>query len=234
MGKALCARLLSLQGEDKAETALNLLKAYGSFQAGMCLALNGESYTVYASTGMGGRPALSVPREQLKALERKNHYVLDPGEQLPGTGEFPAFSLDSSPKRFPSSILAIGGNQEFFNPGAVEAVIVQARRVFLPETPGEGLGIMETLASAHARFGAFQGVIARIPGGAAADRLQSAAGDFCLLHPLEGERHLVLMSAAEDGELLARHLAKTFNGEMVFNFRAENPQSALTLLKTRL
>jgi len=53
MGKALRDRLRGLPENTTPSTVLNLLKAYGAFQTGLCLSLENENYTSYATVGMG-------------------------------------------------------------------------------------------------------------------------------------------------------------------------------------
>jgi len=268
MEKALCSRLLSLQADSiRPETAISLLKAYGSFQAGMCLSLRKASYSTYASVGTGAATKLVLPQDALDQVPGKNFYTVE--HEL--SGEFPpslqlwAFPLTPAETGFPLAILAVAADKKNFHCEAIEAVIRKTREVFLPppgftgsiaagktaaaktETPKAGgllnrisrkntleKSVMESLGSGQ---NGSQGIILEalqysssgFPG-----RIFSMVSGFGTAQPLTPGRYLVLFDDTQDGDLIARHLAKTVSGKSIFRFQAENPQEALSLLKPYL
>jgi hypothetical protein len=142
MGKAFCSRLLSLVPDgSRAETAISLLKAYGSFQAGSCLFLRGEIYNAYASTGMGNSVVL-FSRDGLRAVPGKKYYSVNYTPEKPGASlRFWAFPLPSPlGEAFPRAILMVGEDQNSFNAENIEAVLEKTGEVFLPQekAPQEG------------------------------------------------------------------------------------------------
>jgi len=277
MEKALCSRLLSLQADSiRPETAISLLKAYGSFQAGLCLSLRKGSYSTYASVGTGAATKFVFSQDALNQIPGKNYYTVN--HEL--SGEFPpslqlwAFPLTPAETGFPLAILAVATDQKAFQCEAIEAVIRKTREVFLPppgftgniptsdvagkttvgktaaaktETPKAGgllnrisrktileKNVMESLDS---RQGTSQGFIIealQYSSGGFSGRIFSMVSGFGTAQPLTPGRCLVLFDSAQDGDLIARHLAKTVSGKSIFCFRAENPQEALSLLKPYL
>ncbi|MDR2073481.1 MAG: hypothetical protein LBP60_08635, partial [Spirochaetaceae bacterium] len=135
MGAVLCSRLLSLgPGSTRAETAMTLLKAYGSFSAGLCLVLKEGSYVLYASVG-AGTGAAGFSQEGLSPLQGKTYYSVDytiSGDFDPSPLRFWAFPLVPVQDRYPQAILMVGENQDSFSGETIEAVLEKAGEVFLP------------------------------------------------------------------------------------------------------
>jgi len=106
MGKALRERLLRLPlNENTPYTVLRLLKIYGVFHAGACLALQDGVYSGYASTGLGTEK-IAIPREKIwsKEKEQKKYFKVDHPETLDikTSGEkfmYWVFPLDNFPKQ---------------------------------------------------------------------------------------------------------------------------------------
>jgi hypothetical protein len=61
-------------------------------------------------------------------------------------------------------------------------------------------------------------------------RISSMVSGFGTVEPLTPGRCLILFNPAQDGDLIALHLAKNVPGKSVLCFRAKNPQEALTRL----
>lgn len=145
MGKALRDRLLSLS-ETKPETAISLLKAYGSFKAGVCLSLDGDLYRSYAAVGTGNSVELSP--DLLRKIPNGNRYSVDyrPGvsggirdsaenRSFPSGTKFWAFSLDENDEEPPFRILLVEEDKNYFFPGeAVESLVQAAKSAFVPST----------------------------------------------------------------------------------------------------
>jgi hypothetical protein len=106
----------------------------------------------------------------------------------------------------------------------------------IPSSPLEK-AVMDTLNSSYAKFGSLQGIVLealKYTAGEFSGRLGSLISGFAVFQGLAPGRCLALFSASLDGELIARHLAKTVPGNAVFTFRAEDPQGAFILLKPYL
>jgi hypothetical protein len=140
MGKALRDRLLSLSGTEP-ETAISLLKAYGSFRVGACLSLDGGLYRSYAAVGTGNPIELSP--DMLQKTPEGNRYSVSPGDSLeirsiPAGTKFWAFSLDENDGDPPSYILLVGEDKNYIFPGKAVASLVQATKsVFIPSKETE-------------------------------------------------------------------------------------------------
>jgi hypothetical protein len=145
MGRALADRLLSLtRGESTPETAISLLKAYGSFRVGICLSLAKGVYAPYASVGTGD--PVTLPSEQLIPVSGQSYYSVDYPPikgSLPPDTKFWAFPLsipeEQSPfqeQELPAHILLVGEDRNYiFQPGAVNSLLEASGEVFLP-VPG--------------------------------------------------------------------------------------------------
>ena len=84
MGKAIRERLQKLPHKNTTPyTALSLLKAYGAFQAGICLSLKGDTYSSYTTVGLGVEK-ISIPMETIWSEERfqDKYFELVPHEKL--------------------------------------------------------------------------------------------------------------------------------------------------------
>jgi len=286
MEKALCSRLLSLQQDRiRPETAISLLKAYSSFQAGMCFSLHKGSYSAYASVGTGNSAELIFPQKELEPVPEKKYYSI----QHDFSGRFSpslrlwAFPLTPAEKGFPLAILAVAADKNTFNCEAVEAILLQTRAVFLPppgfsanefagdifaadplaedalagdvlnsssknEKASKAGGLLNRISrknnlektimeSLDSRQNVFQGIIIealQYSAGEFSGRIFSMVSGFGTAQPLNPGRCLVLFDSAQDGDLIARHLAKTVFGKSIFCFRAENSQEAFALLKPYL
>jgi len=93
------------------------------------------------------------------------------------------------------------------------------------------------LESLDSRQGVSQGIILealQYSAGGFSGRIFSMVSGFGTAQPLTPGRCLVLFGDAQDGDLIARHLAKTVFGKSIFHFRAETPQEAFALLKPYL
>jgi hypothetical protein len=133
MGKALRDRLLSLSGAGP-ETAISLLKAYGSFRAGACLSLDGDMYRSYAAVGIGNSIELSP--DLLRKIRGGNRRFVDyipPKGVIPAGTKFWAFSLDENDGDPPARILLVGEDKNYIFPGgAVENLVQSAKSAFKP------------------------------------------------------------------------------------------------------
>jgi hypothetical protein len=135
MGKALRDRLLSLSGAEP-ETAISLLKAYGSFRVGACLSLDGDLYRSYAVVGIGNPIELSP--DLLQKIPDGNRYSVSVADSIgirniPAGTKFWAFSLDENDGDLPARILLVGEDKNYIFPGkAVASLVRAAKRAFIP------------------------------------------------------------------------------------------------------
>jgi hypothetical protein len=142
MGKVLRDRLLSLSGTEP-ETAISLLKAYGSFRAGACLSLDGGVYRSYAAVGIGNSIELSP--DLLRKIPDGNRRMVDysfPKGSIPAGTKFWAFSLDENDGDPPARILLVGEDKNYIFPGdAVESLVRVTKSVFKPLREKEQTGV---------------------------------------------------------------------------------------------
>jgi hypothetical protein len=144
MGKALLDRIRRLPPRKTTPyTALSLLKAYGSFQTGLCLSLRKGNYISYATIGMGVEK-ISIPGEKLYSPEVvqgvaggaafiKVPEIAGLGEKLAGEGLcYWVFPLD---KESPWGALVLLGdnNSPLFNPVPISQIIGGALEIFCPQ-----------------------------------------------------------------------------------------------------
>lgn len=108
--------------------------------------------------------------------------------------------------------------------------------VLNPASPMEK-AVMDNLYAGFAKFGIYQGIIIealKYSAGEFASRLSFMVSGFGSAQGLAPGRALVLFSAAQDGELIGIHLARTVPGNNIFSFQANTPQEAFSLLKPYL
>jgi hypothetical protein len=94
--------------------------------------------------------------------------------------------------------------------------------------------IMDSISS---NPGTLQGIIfeaLQYTAGGFSGRILSMVSGFGTVQPLAPGRCLVLFGPAQDGDLIAQHLAKTVPGKSILYFRAGNPQEALNYLRPYL
>jgi len=109
MGDALAEQLLALPPNSQ-EKALNLLKAYGPFRCGACVALQGGSYVSYAAAGMG---EAAFPALTLKAVPGKSWYSVDyTAPKIPAGTKFWVFPLEAG-DTLPRAALLVGEDKNY-------------------------------------------------------------------------------------------------------------------------
>ena len=130
MGKALRDRLLRLsQKETSPYTALSLLKAYSSFQIGICASLQEDQYTSYVAVGLGVNQ-VAIERNQLPLLKEGI-------QKIEGKVQIPFFNKDMILWVFPlddeyTSLLIIGVEDTVrFNPHALGLILEQVKHILL-------------------------------------------------------------------------------------------------------
>jgi hypothetical protein len=256
MGKALRDRILRIPpAKNSPDTALSLLKAYGSFQAGLCLSLSGNQYISYASSGAGSN-SVTVDRDSINAQAGGERFFrLDSPELVSG---FPAgketrfwvFPLDNHIPRTRLLLVTEEGKTPF-SPETLEALIREVSGALIPPAAGEtrapkkeqepftagekektGREIQEYRKS----HPVFQAIVLDFPGGAGetgesfGEKVSRMVGNFGSALSLSPGSSLVLIPENMDRELLAHRLSKSLNAQVLCQFAADDPGKALTLL----
>jgi hypothetical protein len=265
MGKALLDRIRRLPPKKTTPyTALSLLKAYGSFQAGICLSLWKGNYTSYATIGLG-LEKISIPCEKLYAPEMSDK----PFIKLPETAEinirsadeglcYWAFPLDGE-SPWEALILLGDNNNPLFNPESLTQIIQGALEIFSPQidkilmrhsrtgssSSHHSVNMADPLEAAIAQYNKmnakFNGIVLDLPDGMAKDDAEdfykSVHGMIALLGiaiVLPSGRSLILLPGPLDKELIAHRLSDSLNTKTPMVFEAENPGEALDLIRSYL
>jgi hypothetical protein len=261
MGKALLDRIRRLPPRKTTPyTALSLLKAYGSFQAGLCLSLRKENYTSYATVGLGAEK-ISIPWEKLYSPERagkpfaKLPSAIDIGKKLTGEGFcYWAFPLDAE-SPWGALVLLGDNNNSLFNPEPLRQIIQGALEIFSPQidkilirnTQGSHYltnasdPLEVAIAQYHKINSRFNGIVLDLPAGAAGDKAEefnkavyNMAALLGITLVLPSGRNLVLLPAPLDKELVAHRLSNSLNTKALMVFEAESPGEALDLIRSYL
>jgi hypothetical protein len=263
MGKALLDRIRRLPPRKTTPyTALSLLKAYGAFQTGICLSLRKESYTSYATIGLGAEK-ISIPWEKLYSPERagepfiKLPAAIDTGKKL--TGEsfcYWAFPLDAE-NPWSALVLLGDNNNPLFNPEPLRQIIRGALEIFSPQidkilirnSPGTAshylAHISDPLEAAIAQYNKinsrFNGIVLDLPAGTAKDKAEefnkavyNMTALLGITVALPSGRSLILLPAPLDKELVAHRLSNSLNTKALMVFKAESPGEALDLIRSYL
>jgi hypothetical protein len=262
MGKALLDRIRRLPPRKTTPyTALSLLKAYGSFQIGLCLFLRKGNYTSYATIGLGIEK-ISIPWEKLYSPERagkpfiKLSGGIDIGKKITGEGFcYWAFPLDAES---PWSALVLLGdhNNLLFNPESLGQIIQGASEIFSPQidkilvrhTPGpasQHLNMADPVEAAIAEYSKinsrFNGIVLDLPAGAAEDKAEDFNKAVCNMAALLGitialpsGRGLILLPGPLDKELIAHRLSNSLHTKALVVFKAESPEEALDFIRSYL
>jgi hypothetical protein len=253
MGKALRDRILRLSRKKTSPyTALSLLKAYSSFQIGICFFLEARGYCGYASVGLGIEK-ISLPREAIPE-EKTGFFQVDfpelPFKSISPGAVFWAFFLDRA--KFPGYLLLLGGDAGSFDPKPLEPIIREVREILIPPEekpaspgtvpagPGEP-GVKTVLVKYHKGNPQFQGIILEVPGESGEEEkknfLKDIAGrvsSFGIVLPLPSHRYLILCPQSLDRELAAHRLSKDTHALRVLTFETDTPDGAFGLIQPYL
>ncbi|MDR1446166.1 MAG: hypothetical protein LBI90_04640 [Treponema sp.] len=255
MGEALKNRILRLPRSDSTvDTALNLLKAYGPFQAGFCFTLCEGDYVCYASSGAGkGKlrfPLRKIPENtgDYRRLEDNLNGI------VPAGGRAWFFPLDGkNPCRNLFLCIEEGG----LNPESLMLLLRKLKEalIFRQKTsPGKKGGLLErgmkkrSMILTGEKYGGLETLIRRSMEGengvggiilkdnkgkknfpAAVSGAVSSLGN---MFPLPDSTCLVLVPANIDQELLAHRLSKSLDAKTVLRFEADSAGKVLEILKS--
>ncbi|MDR2028541.1 MAG: hypothetical protein LBP93_03270 [Treponema sp.] len=244
-------RLLGLsQKKASPYTALSLLKAYGSFQIGICLILKKKAYESYTSVGLG-MEKISIPQTALAGVEG-GFYKIDAPELLSLKSMGPrmtlwAFPLDNQrPCRRVLLLAEEGGS--LFNPPAIASIVSDARDIFIlreeetgeekKEGPEKTEDLSKVLTQYHKFYPSFQGIVLEPPDTFGEDekdelfcQISAMVSSFATVTPLPSRRSLILFPKSMDRELVMHRLIKSLKAEVLCTFEADNPDSALELIQ---
>jgi hypothetical protein len=179
VGKVLRDRVLRLaQKGISPYTALSLLKAYGSFQIGICLSLTQDQYRGYASVGLGIEKT-NIPLERISTLlmegaqrgsgtsSRRTYYKIEDPEffsikAIDSQSDTWIFPLDDKePCR--SILLLVTERESPFNPHIIARLLSDIRKVLIHKEVQEVLESMppkqENTIPPLKQEGAMQGII---------------------------------------------------------------------------
>jgi hypothetical protein len=263
MGKALLDRIRRLPPKKTTPyTALSLLKAYGSFQTGLCLVLRKGNYTSYATVGLGVEK-ISIPWEKLYSPENagkpfiKLSGTIDIGKKLTGEGFcYWAFPLDAE-SPWAALILLGDNNNPLFSPESLRQIIQGALEIFSPQIDKilirntqapESLclaNISDPLEAAIAQYNKinsrFNGIVLDLPAGMAEDQAEdfnkavyNMTALLGITITLPSRRSLILLPDPLDKELIAHRLSRSLNTKAPMVFKAESPGEALDLIRSYL
>ena len=261
MGEALSERIRRLPKKTTTPyTALNLLKAYGSFQSGACLSLNNGIYSSYASVGFG-IAKISIPQENIWSKEKtqEKYFKFFTGwEALLKTAEdgfdYWIFPLDGpashgDPEPW-EGVLMLGVLQSSgFNPKSVSAIVSRiADKLYIqgarkePKKPGiksAELTAEVIIAQYHKSNSDFGCILFENPepggeGGKAGfcQRVTEMISNTGTVVPLPQGRPLILLPKAIDRELIAHLLSKNLKTAPLLSFEANSPENALSRINS--
>ncbi|MDR2258829.1 MAG: hypothetical protein LBE14_06745 [Treponema sp.] len=255
MGKVLRDRIRRLPATNTSpDTALSLLKAYGSFHTGICFFLSGEFYESYASSGAGTKK-IKIPKNHITAPAGKKGFCrLDYPELFSGPaiprGNLWVFSLDNESPRKRFLLITEDGNSPF-HPELMAALLSEIRGSLIPpdriaapppakanHPAGQSREeIARGLRQYHTNHPSFQGILLEPPrkerGEAKngfTERVSRMVSSFGSVFPLPPGNCLVLFPETIDRELLAHRLSKSLDSQVLRHFQADDPGTAIIQL----
>jgi len=138
-GKALIDRILRIPpGPAVPYTILSLLKAYGSFQAGICFSLENGVYTKYSSVGLGIEKA-AIPQEKIYSPERASSFYFELNAEekqcidfMDSTLDLWCFPLDDE-KPWQGLLILEYTDSSTINPQSLSIILHEIRDFILPK-----------------------------------------------------------------------------------------------------
>jgi hypothetical protein len=260
MGKALRDRIRRLPPKKTAPyTALSLMKAYGSFQVGLCLSLRKGVYTSYASVGLGIEK-ISISREKLYSPQNAalKYFKLEKSETL-GVNYLDSgisvwvFPLD---KETPwNSVLLLGTDDTpLFNPETIAVILEGIQDIINPQidriiqrdskTSSLKKNLSETeitgavIKQYHKTNPAFSGVLLNVPEAISEEnkkefsqKLSHMVSLIGITASLRSDNTLILIPRHEDRDLIAHRLKNSLKTNILAAFDADSPEEALETLQ---
>ncbi|MDR1566508.1 MAG: hypothetical protein LBS48_04390 [Treponema sp.] len=265
MGKALRDRIRRLPPKKNSPyMALSFMKAYNSFQAGVCLYLNKGQYISYASVGLGIEKT-RFPQDILydPSQRGKKYFNLGSGDSL---GLKPFTTLPLTVWAFPldngtpwSAVLLLGADESSgFNPEPVSLVVEsvldiinpQIDRVIIREKqdegsekdlPESGASVEASLIQYHKTNPVFGGILVNFPEIIKKDekddflqKVSRMTSLFGMVTALPAGRCVVLLPHNIDRALIAHLLKNSLKTGILESFDANSPGEALEILRPYL
>jgi hypothetical protein len=263
MGKALVNRIRRLPSRRGSPyTALSLMKAYGSFQAGACLFLRNGIYASYANVGLGIE-TITIPEKKVFSPEKGKEKFFkhsDPAalgiKNLDLDYDVWVFPLDT---RSPwGSVLLLGsGGSSLFNPEAIYRIVEKILDTINPQIdrgiernarnendeaplPAEDSpeAVIVRYQEANPSFSCVVFDSPENPDGAEKDgfyqKIAQMTRLFGAASALPNGRSMVLLPAALDGDLIAHQLSSSLKTKILAVVSADNPDKALSEIKPYL
>jgi hypothetical protein len=252
MGKALRDRIRRLPPKRTAPyTALSLMKAYGSFQSGLCLSLRKGVYTSYASVGLGIEK-ISIAAEKLYTPQNASskYFKLDKDETLgvryldsgisiwifPLDQETPWGSVlllgtDDTPLFNPETIaIILEGIQDIINPQIDK--IIQRDLKTSSEINGSSTDSIEaTIKQYYKTYPAFSCVLVEESKDGFFRKVSHMVSLFGITASLPSNSSLILMPRQADRDLIAHRLKTSLKTNILAAFDADSPEEALKTLQ---
>jgi hypothetical protein len=257
MGKALRDRIRRLPPKKSSpSTALSLMKAYASFQAGICLSLSRGVYYSYAAVGLG-MEKVSVKKEMIYSPQAasKNCFKLEGGFSSLGIPfrDVWVFPLDKA-SPWNSVLILFSDGSPLFNSGIVILILEGIQDIINPqidrviqresssekaakngETPINGF-----LAQFHRLNPSFSGIVLGPPQSLNSPGIKPE-GDFCkklsrmvslfgAVFSSPAGKSIVLIPANLDRDLIAHQLKASLKTEIETAFNANSREEALKKL----
>ena len=264
MGKALGERIRRLEeGGTTPFTALNLLKAYAAFQAGICLSLKDGVYSAHTSVGVNSEN-ITVPKNEVWFNEKagSSFFRLDSFANAGISQEkltYWVFPLDSMK---PWNDIMILGADSGFNPGSVSVIISGTAQKFMADkekgnsesiaelyspdfSPEESSGEQSTLERQIEEYNLthseFHCLLLEIPPTANevekndfSDKVSKMLTGTGDVFTMKNGSPLILLPRTTDRDLIAHRLLKCFNARPVASFKANSPGSVLSKIRSLL
>ncbi|MDR2618765.1 MAG: hypothetical protein LBC62_07835 [Treponema sp.] len=261
IGKALRDRIRRLPAKKNSPyMALSFMKAYGSFQAGVCLNLSKGQYISYASVGLGIEKT-RFPQDTLydPSQKGKKYFNLGSWDSL-GLKPFNspltvwAFPLDNGTPW--GAILLLGTDESSgFNPEPISLIVEsvldiinpQIDRVIIREKQDgdreeglseSGVSVETSLIQYHKMNSVFGGILVDLPETIKDDekddfiqKVSRMTSLFGMVTALPAGRCVVLLPRNIDRALIAHRLKNSLKTGILESFDAGSPGEAIEILK---
>ena len=243
LGIALRERIKRLpQKKTTPYTALSLLKAYGSFQAGICLTLQNGIYSSYASVGMGIEKT-AIPQEIIWSGEkaRDKFFKLDSPENLKikqaeKDSVYWVFPLDQGE---PWGTVMILRASEAFDPEPLSVILEDVVDKVLMPASVEPDSLEGKIVQYHRNYPKFHCILLEnpIPPGEEekenyhelVSKMINTSGTVI---PTPSGHPLVLLPPTMDRELIVHMLSKTLNTRPLLSFEANSPETTISKINS--
>jgi hypothetical protein len=257
MGKALRDRIRRLPPKKSSpSTALSLMKAYASFQAGICISISGGVYYSYAAVGLG-MEKVSIKKEMIYSPQTasQDYFKLESGLSSLGIPfrDVWVFPLDKASPWYSALILFSDGSL-LFNPDIIVLILKGIQDIINPQidrviqresSSGKAANNGEIPVTAfldqfHHLNPSFSGILLDPPQGLNSpetkpaedfsQKLSRMVSLFGAVFSFPDKKSLVLIPANIDRDLIAHQLKASLKTEVEIAFNADSREEALKRL----